>query len=176
VTTRVHVYRINLARLIVMPIIWLAFVVLMFVLAVMSDKPDDSAAGQAIILMLTLIMAPIFYVGVWRSRLEVSAEGIAHYQFGYSIHSTWQNLERISLEPAAEGLFLREPGTTSTILRASTRIVQSVSQAVGMPSFLGDYDTMAAGRFIALTTFTSHLHGGPLSADLERWAPQLFQR
>jgi hypothetical protein len=176
VTAGVHIYRINLARMIVMPIVWLAFVVMMFVLLVRSDNPGDSAAGQGTILMLTLILAPIFYVGVWRSRLEVSAEGIAHYQFGYSVRSTWQNLERLSMEPGAEGLILREPGTTSTILRASTRIVQSVSHAVGLPSFVGDYDAMAEGRFIALMTFTSRLHGGSLSADLERWAPQLFQR
>ncbi len=78
------------------------------------------------------------------------------------------------MQPGMEGLYLTEPGADSLLLRGSTRIVQQVSQSAGLAPFVGDADALAQGRYITLTPFTSHLHGGLLSRDLERWAPQLF--
>jgi hypothetical protein len=170
----VHVYRINTTRLLVLPAIWLLFVAMLLGTLGRGTLPGEAAAGFVAAGILTLVLGPMFYLTVWRSRLELDAQGIAHHQFGYTVRSSWSNLERLSMEPGMEGLYLREPGHDSALLRGSTRFLQRLSTLTGMPSFIGDADALAQGRFIALMTFTSQLHGGPLSRDLERWAPQLF--
>lgn len=173
-TSGTHVYRINSARLLVMPTIWLVLVAPLLGILGRSTVPAEAAAGVAIAVILTLILGPMFYLMVWRSRLELDAQGIAHHQFGYTVRSSWANLERLSMQRGMEGLYLIEPGINSMLLRGSTRIIQHLTLLTGMVPFIGDADALAAGRFIALMTFTSHLRGGPLSRDLERWAPQLF--
>lgn len=173
-TADTHVYRINTARLLVMPTIWLIFVAPLLGIFGRSTVPGETAAGVAIAVILTLILGPLFYLMVWRSRLELDARGIAHHQFGYTVRSSWANLERLSMQRGMEGLYLTEPGVDSRLLRGSTRFIQRLTLLTGMPPFIGDADALAEGRFIALMTFTSRLRGGPLSQDLERWAPQLF--
>jgi len=173
-TSGTHIYRINLARLLVLPAVWLVFVIPLLGFLGRSSVPGDAAAGVAGAVVVTLILGPIFYFTVWRSRLELDAQGIAHHQFGYTVRSSWANLERLSMEPGMEGLYLAEPGVDSPLLRGSSRIVQSIEQVTGVGPIVGDADALAQGRYIALRPFTSHLHGGPLSRDLEHWAPQLF--
>jgi hypothetical protein len=98
----------------------------------------------------------------------------AHFQFGYTIRSSWENLASLSMVPGREGLYLRQPGVDSALLRGSTRLLEGATRAVGLPSMIGDEDALAEGRFIALMPFTHHLRSGALRRDLERWAPQLF--
>jgi hypothetical protein len=174
VTPGTHVYRINAARMLVLPTIWLVFVTALLSILGTSDVAVESTAGIGAAVILTLIVGPMFYFMVWKSRLELDEQGIAHYQFGYTVRSSWQNLQRISMQPGEEGLYLRQPGTDNMLLRGSTRLVQGMSRVIGVGSVVGDFDALAQGRFIALMPFTSHLGGGPLSRDLERWAPQLF--
>lgn len=173
-TTSTRIYRINRGRLLVLPAVWLMFVVVLTGFLGRSTVPGEAAAGVAGAGILTLIFGPIFYFTVWRSRLELDAQGIAHHQFGYTVRSSWANLERLSMQPGMEGLYLTEPGVRSPLLRGSTRILQDIGQLAGLGRFVGDMDALAQGRYITLTPFTDHLRGGPLSRDLERWAPQLF--
>jgi len=175
VKSETHVYRINLSRLLVLPGVWLAFVVVLLGLLGGSTAPGDSAAGLGGATILTLIFAPIFYFTVWRSRLELDEQGITHFQFGYTIHSSWGNVERLSMQPGSEGLYLNAPGADSNLLRGSVRIVEGLNRVTGVGSVIGDAEALAQGRFIALMPFTSHLNGGALRRDLERWAPQLFR-
>jgi hypothetical protein len=175
VTGSTRVYRINPARLLVLPAVWLGFVSLLLGWFGRSAAPGDAAAGVGAAVILTLIFAPIFYLTVWRARLELDSAGISQFQFGYTIRSSWANLEHLSLQPGAEGLYLREPGTDSRLLRGSVKVVQGVSHVTGVGSVIGDAEALAQGRFIALMPFTSHLRDGPLRQDLERWAPQLFR-
>ena len=106
----------------------------------------------------------------------VTESGIAHHQFGYTIRSTWANLQSLSLEGGREGLYLLQPGTRSKLLRWSARSLDGLLGAFGFPPFAGDRDgALAAGRFITLNPFTQHLKIGTLLSDLQRHAPQLFQ-
>ena len=170
-----HVYRLNWLRLWVLPIMWLIVTAVLLALGVTGEEPRDRAAGFGTAAIITLIFGLMFYFMVWKSHLELDERGITHFQFGYTVHSSWDNLESISMSAGAEGLYLREPGTNSFLLRASTRPLKSASRVVGLSSVVGDYDALAQGRFIALMPFSSRLHGGPLSRDLERWAPHLFR-
>jgi hypothetical protein len=172
----VHVYRVNAARLLVLPVVWLGFGVVLSVPLFAAGDSGERAAVWVAIGVLTLVMAPIFYFGVWRSRLELDEQGIVHFQLGYRVRSSWANVEAVCLEPGAEGLYLREPGTRSGVLRVSTRLLQWVLGGVGVDSLAGDYDALAAGRYIPLIPFTGHLGGGRLSRDLDHWAPRLPRR
>jgi hypothetical protein len=169
-----HVYRVNPVRLLTLPTVWLVLVIVLLVSFGVSDAPGEPAAGVQFALILTLIFASMFYFMLWQSRLELDEHGITHFQFGYTIHSNWANLERLSMQRGVEGIYLIQPGTDSSLLRSSTRFVQGMSRVIGVGSVIGDAEALAQGRFIALMPFTSHLGGGPLSQDLERWAPHLF--
>jgi hypothetical protein len=174
VTSESRVYRINRWNMAVLPGVWLVVVGILIGLIVPSATPDEREAGFFAALIVTLIMATVFYFGVWRCRLELNETGIVQYQFGYSIRSSWPNVQRLSLLPHAQGLYLTEPGTDSRSLRVSVRFVQVLSATTGIGALDGDADAFAQGRFITLVPFTSHLKKGALRSDLERWAPHLF--
>jgi hypothetical protein len=158
----------------VLPVVWLAMICVLFVSIGPSASREEREAGVLTALIVTLIMGPIFYFAVWRSRLELNESGIVQFQFGYSIRSSWANVDRLSIRPHAQGLYLIEPGTDSRLLRVSVRFVQVLNSVTGIGALDGDADAFAQGRFITLVPFTSHLNGGALRRDLERWAPQLF--
>ena len=159
----------------VLPATWLLFVAALLWAFGGSANAGDSMAGAGTAMILTLIFGPIFYFTVWQSRLELDSNGITHFQFGYTIRSSWSNVERLSMQPGAEGLYLARAGTDSNLLSGAVRVVQQMNRITGVGSAIGDAEALANGRFIALMPFTSHLGGGPLSQDLERWAPQLFR-
>jgi hypothetical protein len=175
VTAQSRVYRINPWNMAVLPGVWLVVIVMLLGLIVPSATPDEREAGLFTVLIVTLIMATVFYFAVWRCRLELNEAGIVQYQFGYSIRSSWANVERLSLRPHSQGLYLTEPGTDSRSLRVSVRFVQVLSATTGLGGLDGDADAFAQGRFITLVPFTSHLKNGALRRDLERWAPHLFR-
>ena len=168
-------YHINTPRLLVIPGLWLGIVAVLLVMAAQPSERGHAIAWLQAAGLLTLILLPFFLI-TWRSRLVLTDLGITHYQFGYTVQSTWANVESLSMAPGVEGLYLREPGTHSKLLRVSTQILDLLTRAVGWPSFIGDAQALAEGRFIALITFTNSWHHGPLIQDLQRWAPQLFPK
>jgi hypothetical protein len=174
VTSPPHVYHLNPIRLVVIPAIGLGFVALLIAALVFPDADGDDGLWWAVGLV-ALVFAAAFLI-VWKSRLELTDEGIVHYQFGYTVRSTWENVESISLVRGAEGLYLREPGTHSALLRGSSQLLNIAMRVSALPSVVGDPAALAAGRFVALMPFTRHLNGGPLSRDLQRWAPHLFTK
>ncbi len=161
-----HVYHISPMRLMVLPAIWLVFVVPLLVGAFAGNGPADAAAIFACG-MLTLILLPIFGI-TWFSRLVLTPEGIVHHQFGYSVRSTWKNVGSLTLAPPCVGLVLIEPGVKSALLRFSTYALGTYGLAA---SFGGN--ALAEGRFIVLQPFLAHWKRGPLREDIIRWAPHL---
>ncbi len=174
-TAESRIYRINPWNMAVLPGVWLLVIVMLVSLIGPGASPDEREAGLVTALIVTLIMATIFYVAVWRCRLELNEAGIVQYQFGYSIRTGWANVERLSLSPHGQGLYLREPGTDSWLLRVSVRFVQVLNTFTGIGAIDGDADAFAEGRFITLVPFTRHLTGGALRSDLERWAPHVLR-
>jgi hypothetical protein len=164
-----HVYRLSPGRLFVLPGVWLLFTLVLGGAALGSDKPGDTAAAVFTLLMLSAIVLPLVLV-TWLSRLELTAEGITHFQTTYRIKSTWQNLESLTLGPGPEGLILRERGGGGWFLRFS----QDMMRAFGMAEGFGG-QALAEGRFIALAPFMAHWRRGPLQEDLRRMAPHLFE-
>ncbi|MEO6929027.1 MAG: hypothetical protein ABI190_07655 [Casimicrobiaceae bacterium] len=119
--------------------------------------------------IVTLIMLPFFGI-MWQSRLVLTPEGIEHHQFGYTVRSSWANLESLSLSPGAEALYLRESGTTSRLLRASVMLLKPTGVADGL---VGNPTSMAEGRMIFLAPFMARWKRGPLRDDVLHWAPAL---
>jgi hypothetical protein len=116
--------------------------------------------------LVTAIFAP-FNAVAWQSRLVLTEQGIAHYQLGYTVRSTWQNLKALSLTPGAEALHLNEPGTQSALLRWSSKLAGGVVAS--------DAKALGEGKLIVLAPFMAHYRRGPLREDLMRCAPQLVQ-
>ena len=174
-TAESRIYRINPWNMAVLPGVWLLVIGTLVGLIGPGASPYEREAGLVTALIVTLIVATIFYFGVWRCRLELNEAGIVQVQFGYSIRSSWANVERISMLPHGQGLYLIEPGTDSLLLRSSVRFLQVLNRFAGIGSIDGDADAFAQGRFITLVPFTRHLKSGALRSDLERWAPHLFR-
>ena len=171
-----HVYRVNTPRLLVLPALWLLLSAMLVWGGSRSVDHADLTICVAVAGVLFLIFLPFGWI-VWASRLVITESGIEHHQFGYTIHSTWANLQSLSLEVGREGLYLQQPGTQSKLLRWSARSLDSLLRAIGFGPFGGDQDgALAQGRFITLNPFTQHLKIGTLLADLQRDAPHLFQR
>lgn len=168
-----HVYRVNPLRLMVIPSLWLAAAAFLLTMAAQPGERGNAIAWLQAAGFLMLILLPFFLI-VWMSRLVLTDDGIEHHQFGYTVRSTWTNIESMSTVRGMEGLYLREPGTRSRLLRRSAMLLDSITRAVGLPSSFGDAAALAEGRFIALTPFTHHWHEGSLKADLQRRAPHLF--
>jgi hypothetical protein len=168
-----HTYHLNPGRLLLLPIVWGVLVGSLLSLA--FGGADDSGVEQRSMLiaslMITLIMLPFCFV-TWLSRLVITPVGIAHHQLGYTVRSTWANLEAVQLRPGSEAIYLREPGTRSTLLRLSAKLVGNAVR--NAQSLIGDANALAEGRLIPLVPFMRHWKRGPLREDLIRCAPHLF--
>jgi hypothetical protein len=141
-----------------------------------SDADDAGSEQRSMLiacLIITLIMLPFCFV-TWLSRLVLTPGGIVHHQLGYTVQSTWANLEALQLTPGSEALYLREPGTRSTLLRLSAKLVGNAAR--NAQSVIGDPAALAEGRLIFLAPFMRHWKRGPLREDLLRCAPHLFER
>lgn len=57
-----------------------------------------------------LLLASAIGLAVLRIRLELSETGLAYHTLGYSVVSTWENVEAIGMHRGSSGLLLREPG------------------------------------------------------------------
>ena len=136
-----------------------------------APSREDARALLLTALIVTVLLVPAFYL-MWQSRLVLTETHITHYQFGYTVRSSWTNAQELCLTPGVEALILREPGTRSRLLRLSVRLLQGA-----LPVFagsFGDPDTLAEGRLIFLAPFMRHWRHGDLRRDFERWAPHLF--
>ena len=156
-----HVYHLSWGRLLPLPLIWAVFASLLLTVAFSAPAGADHERNAMLLTtaITTLIMAPFVWI-TWSSRLVLTAEGIAHHQFGYTVRSTWLNVEALSLDPGREGLYLREPGTRSVLLRLSAKLI-------------GEHPALAEGRLIMLSPFMQHWRRGSLREDILRHAPQL---
>jgi hypothetical protein len=168
-----HTYHLNPGRLLVLPIVWT--VIVASLLSFAFSGAEDSAGEQRSMLItcavVTLIVLP-FGAVTWFSRLVLTPGGIAHYQLGYTVRSTWANLEALQLRPGSEALYLRAPGTRSVLLRLSVNLVGSAVR--NAQNVIGDSNALAEGRLIYLAPFMRHWKRGPLREDLLRCAPHLF--
>ncbi|MEP7182693.1 MAG: hypothetical protein ABI886_10925 [Betaproteobacteria bacterium] len=166
-----HVYHLSPIRLLPLPLVWgLAMALLIIPFWAPPSTPEENQAVLIAAGVVTLIMLPFFGI-IWQSRLVLTPEGIEHHQFGYTVRSSWANLESLSLSPGAEALYLREPGTTSRLLRISVRLLKLSGLAAGL---VGDPTSIAEGRMIFLGPFMAQWKRGALRDDVLRWAPDLF--
>jgi hypothetical protein len=143
VTAPPHVYHLNPVRLLVIPAIGLGFVALLTAAALLPDVDGDNGVWW-VVGFVALVFAAAFLI-IWQSRLELTDEGIVHYQFGYTVRSAWENVESISLVRGAEGLYLRQPGTHSALLRGSSRLLNLAMGVSALPSLVGDPAALARG-------------------------------
>jgi hypothetical protein len=158
-----RVYHLGLGRLLLLPGVWALFAGMFLWIGFTAPAEERSPMFQAAAL-ITAIFAP-FVAITWHSRLVLTEQGIAHHQLGYTVRSTWQNLQALSLNPGA--LLLKEPGTRSALLRWSSKLAGGV--------IASDAKALGEGRLIVLAPFMAHYRRGPLRADLQRCAPHLFQ-
>lgn len=166
-----HTYHLNPGRLLFLPIAWGVIVASLLALGGESDGGSESRLIRVTCLTGTLIVLPFCFV-IWQSRLVLTPTGIAHHQLGYTVDSTWANLDALKLSRGSEALYLREPGTRSTLLRRSTKLIGR--SARGAHGVIGDPGALAEGRLIFLAPFMRHWERGPLREDLLRCAPHLF--
>lgn len=168
-----HVYHLSWPRLLPIPLIGLA-VLVMFTLTLFPG-----AGGWAqwklylIVLAGVMVFFGAFFLITWQSRLVLTPEGIAHHQFGYTIRTTWENVQFITMGRGVQGLILRQPGTHSRLLRGSLAVMDTTMPGLS-GGLVGHPRELAQGRLILLAPFMYHWKKGPLREDLRRWAPQLF--
>jgi hypothetical protein len=166
-----HVYHLNPWRLWPLPILCGLLLGLFFLLGVTSSAgSEDRRVYLTLAMVLTLLFSP-FAALLWQSRLVLTAQGIAHHQFGYTVRSSWQNLSTLSLQRGAEALYLTQPGTKSALLELASRGVDAAMP--GAEGVFGDPRALGQGRLIYLKPFMWHYRRGPLCEDLLRCAPHL---
>ena len=95
-------------------------------------------------------------------RLVISPEGIEYYQVGYSVRTTWENVERIGEIPAgrimAEGLILYEHALFVEHWLTGLKYIQTRSQVITLSLFRRDWLNSELGQ------------------DIRKYAPHLFAR
>jgi hypothetical protein len=110
------------------------------------------------VLALLLLAAALFTLRLGSTvRLEVGPTGIAYYQVGYTLRSTWENVVRIQPIAFGEALVLRTSGLANHGRMA--RMARLNRQ---------DY-------LIPLTPFGWWWRDAELGRDLLTYAPHLFQ-
>lgn len=170
--TERRIYRLSFARLLPLPVFWGLTVGGLLWLSATAETLQERDAFLLTSGLLTLIFLPFIWI-VWSSRLVLTSEGLAHHQFGYTVRSSWQNLETLHLVAGSEALQLKEPGTRSGLLRAAATLMEGRMPVPQQAR--GGGNLLAEGRLILLTPFMQHWKSGALRADLERHAPHLFE-
>ena len=161
-----HVYHLGPGRLLIFPLLWLVFSAIL-TLGLWDAK--SRWAGLVCLGGLTLFFL-VFQAIIWQSRLVLNAQGISHHQFGYTVRSSWENLHLLVMQVDTSHLILKERGSLSRLLGFSVGML-GAGTARGL---IGDPQAFAEGRVIMIAPFMAHWRRGPLRADLQRWAPQLF--
>jgi hypothetical protein len=116
----------------------------------------------------------------WAGRavgLVVSPEGIAYRAMGMTVHTTWDNIERIDkrivyADGEVEGLVLREPSLQmNPIIEASTFLMKFSWRHAMAAESLNTYKT-----FIPLSSLqTKAWRDSEIGAEIRRYAPHLFE-
>ena len=169
-----HVYHISWPRLLPLPLLVLG----LFLLFAVDECPAFGAkiswGDYLAVLGAILVFFSPFLLLLWQSRLVLTPEGIAHHQFGYTVRSTWADVEYIMMNrnAGAPALYLAKPGTHSFLLRAATGFVGATMP--GASGMFGNTQKLGQGRLILLAPFMIHWNKGALRADIQRWAPHLF--
>lgn len=170
-----HIYHLSAGRLVSVPLFCLSMFA-MIPIVLFSEGPPvwDESRAFALTLVAALAAFMLLLTGImWQSRLVLTPDGIVHHQLGYSVRSTWANVQKLDLSQGNQSLILTEPGTTSILLRVSTKLIGGTTPTIGEGVF-GDLDLLGEGRVIVLAPFMAHWKRGPLRNDLLRWAPHLF--
>ena len=168
-----RVYHLSRIRLLVFPIIWVVGGIFCSYLVFSSGEAFTPQANRTLFFLIggvTVFVLPFLGI-IWQSRLVLTSEGIAHHQLGYTVRSTWANLESLSLDWGKQRLILSKPGTRSRLLKTSSEILDAIPMT---RDFTGDSTSFEEGRLISISPFMSHWKRGPLREDLLRFAPQLF--
>ena len=172
-TGKCHTFHVSLWRLF-LP--WLIFgPLIVFFLMVASTVPLTKQ-GEKEALWLTAglfgVIAFLVYLPIWRTRLILTAEGIRLHQAGYTLETSWSNIDSLNSGRGAESFITREAMTGK-----GPRRLAAASQ-IGR-GLVGFYDEerlalLAAHRLIPIEAFASHLRGGSgFHRALLCFAPQL---
>jgi hypothetical protein len=168
-----RVYHLSRIRLLIFPIIWVVGVTFCSYLVFSSGEALTPQANQTLFILIggVTVFCLLFFGVIWQSRLVLTLEGIAHHQLGYTVRSSWANLESLALDWGKQRLILSKPGTRSRLLKTSSEILDAIPVT---RDFTGDSTAFEEGRLISISPFMAHWKRGPLREDLRRFAPQLF--
>ncbi len=143
----------------------------MLVAGIVANAP----ALFAVVILISLIWAPLAYAICIHTRLILSAEGVDLRQLGYRLQSTWDNIESLDTTPRAEGFVLREPLAGKGAIRlANASGVRIVVGGAAMPAYTGGrQDLVAQLRFMPIEPFAYWMKKGDLASVITQHAPRL---
>jgi len=124
-------------------------------------------------LVVAVILGSIFGVAGWAyPKLRVYPQGISRHDIGYTLSTTWGNVEALWEDPATAGLVLRYPMET----RAAFRFANAAEAASfrGLPFYPPEaLSLIRERRFIPLEVFSYWFRKGDLLHEIRRHAPAL---
>jgi hypothetical protein len=143
----------------------------MLVAGIVANAP----ALFAVVILISLIWAPLAYAVCIHTRLILSSEGVDLRQLGYRLQSTWNNIEALDTTTRAEGFVLREPLQGKGAIRlANASGVRIVVGGAAMPAYTGGrQDLVAQLRFIPIEPFAHWLKKGDLASVITQYSPKL---
>ena len=127
----------------------------------LSLSPSMGATIRIVLIVILLLGGAIFLIySAQHIRLITSSNGVEYYQVGYSVCTTWDNIERIGKIRAgrvlAEGFILRE-------------------SAICVNGWLARFNWFKQrGRMIPLSLFTKEWRNTELGQDIREFAPNLL--
>ena len=136
-------------------------------LLVSAQLTDDAVMQNALFLtaIFLLVCTCVIYLSVRFARLELTESGVKLRQIGYTLETTWDNIEKLYDARRAEGLVLRRP------MDASGAGVLRAFRSTGVGAGIRMYNTeqiqwLAEQRFIPIDAFAYWLDRGDLRAQL----------
>ena len=165
-------YHISPIRQAVLPVLFLAFILVLLIGALLNKDPANRSALCLLAGVLFLIGLPMFWI-VRYTRLTVSPDGVAVRQFGWTVSAPWDNVAALCLDPGAEGLELRRPmtGRGAKILAGGNAIVSLVLQFYPPEH----RRLISEHRWIPMEPFGWWFRHGQLRQDIARHAPSLVE-
>ncbi len=162
-----RIYRVRPLRMAAAVGVPALFAIALLGVSLLTTEPAERSALAVAGIIMVMVAAGLFPL-VWYPKLLVSPSGIEIRQVGWSIRTTWDNVEAVELSPPGEGLLLRAPltGRGAWALRVG-RII---------PAWYTPEQArlVAEGRWFPLSPFGWWLRHGDLLAELKRHAPGLF--
>jgi hypothetical protein len=172
-TRKRTVYHISPLRLWLVPGMLIIIALFFLALPYIEPKPDAPDSGNLIIYMgiFFFVFAGVMYLIMRYTRLELSADGIKLYQFGYKLETDWDNVAHLYDESGVEGLVLHRPmdcqgaRTLNNFRNTKIKGVQFYSSE--------QIQLLVEHRLIPIEAFAYWLKKGQLRDDLIRRAPAL---